>query len=247
MSFTAGKWIASVARDFEEYKRGSVVVEVVDVPWAQILDDVVNEATSKTGIYDGFVTGPIVSGSIVAHDGWADLAPFISETPERTKDWSDILLGYRKYIAQYEDQILMYPLDGDLLSLFYRRDILDHFGFPVPRTWDEYNYIAEQTHGKVFENETLVGSCIGRSCAADYWIFLLLSQMTQTEGPWSGHVFDTKDMKPLTGPALEKAIEWMETQVDYGPEDGKKSYMYFSMSPRCRFDLSSRLYLFLRI
>lgn len=218
-AYIIGKWINSVARDFEEYRKGAVIVEVVDIPWEQLLDDVVNEAVSKIGLYDGFVTAPMVSGSVAGDDGWADLTTFIGETLERTKDWSDILLGYRKYIAQYEEKIIMYPLDGDLLSLFYRKDILDHFNLSVPRTWDEYSYVAEQTHGKVFENKTLVGSCVGRSCANDYWLYLLLSQMTQTHGSWSGHVFDTKDMKPLTGPALEQAIKWMEDHVKYGPND----------------------------
>jgi multiple sugar transport system substrate-binding protein len=219
LSILLGKWIGSSARDFEEYRKGAVSVEVIDVPWEQMLGDVVNEAVSKIGLYDGFVTAPMVGGSVVGHDGWADLTAFIGETLERTKDWSDILLGYRKYIAQYEEQIIMYPLDGDLLSLFYRKDILHHFNLSVPRTWDEYSHVAQQTHGKVFDNKTLVGSCVGRECANDYWLYLLLSQMTQTHGSWSGHVFDTRDMRPLTGPALEQAIQWLEDHVMYGPNE----------------------------
>lgn len=70
---------------------------------------------------DGFITAPGVSGSVVPHDGWADLTAFISETAERTRDWADIMLGYRQYIAQYQEEIIMYPLDGDVLSMFYRK------------------------------------------------------------------------------------------------------------------------------
>jgi multiple sugar transport system substrate-binding protein len=149
------------------------------------------------------------------------LAPFISETSERFKDWADILVGYRKYIAQYQDQIIMYPLDGDLLSLFYRKDVLEHFGLTVPRTWDEYSYVLQQTHGKTFENQTLYGSCVGRSCSNAYWTWLMLSQMTQTQGSWSGHAFDTRDMKPLTGAAFEQALQWLEDHVKYAPDDGE--------------------------
>jgi multiple sugar transport system substrate-binding protein len=110
------------------------------------------------------------------------LKSFIGETVERSKDWSDILLGYRKYIAQYEEKIIMYPLDGDSLSLFYRKDILRQFNLSVPRTWDEYTHVAQQTNGQVFDNQTLVGSCVGRGCPNVYWLYLLLSQMTQTHG-----------------------------------------------------------------
>jgi hypothetical protein len=49
-----GKWINNVARDFEAYRQGTVVVQVVDVPWEQILDD----------LYAGFVTSPMMGGSV---------------------------------------------------------------------------------------------------------------------------------------------------------------------------------------
>ena len=134
------------------------------------------------------------------------------------------MLVYRKCIAQYEEQIIMYPLDGDLLSLFYRKDILQHFNLTVPRTWDEYSHVAQRTHGLTFgddnQNTTLIGSCVGRACGSgNHWLYLLLSQMTQTHGSYTGHVFDTRDMRPLTGPALVQAIQWMEQQVAYGAPD----------------------------
>lgn len=225
-----GTWINTAARDFEQYKQGSVKVEIVETPWDQVIENIVNEAVSKTGLMDGFITAPGVSGSVVPHDGWANLAPFISETADRTKDWADIVLGYRQYIAQYQEEIIMYPLDGDVLSMFYRKDILEHFGLPVPRTWDEYSLVSQHVHGKTYENETLVGSCVGRSCANGHWVTLMLSTMTQTEGPWSGHSFDSADMKPLTGVALEKAFAWLEDHVQYGPEDG--TFRYFPRACR---------------
>ena len=102
-----GMWITSAARDFEAYKQGTVVVEVVETPWNDVIDNVVNEALSQTGLMDGFITAPGVSGSVVPHDGWADLTEFISESPERTADWTDIMVGYRKHIAQYQNEIIM--------------------------------------------------------------------------------------------------------------------------------------------
>jgi len=218
-----GSWINEIAREFEAYKNGTVQIQVMERPYDQVRDDILNEAVSQVGLLDGFITGPSVSGSVVAHEGWADLRPFLWETTERMQDWTDILLGYRKYIAQYQDQIIMYPLDGDLLAMYYRKDILRHFDLPIPRTWDEYSYVAQQVHGQVYDNQTLVGSCVGRGhqfCGNSYWANLMLSQMTQTEGPWQGHSFDTKDMTPLTGPALEQVYKWMEEQVQYGAPDG---------------------------
>jgi multiple sugar transport system substrate-binding protein len=160
-------------------------------------------------------------GSIVEDEGWADLRPYIDSNSNTRNDWTDIFLSYRKWISQYQDQILMYPLDGDVLSLFYRQDVLDDFDFQMPRTWEEYNTVAAATHGKVYKNQTLIGSCIGRvkGCAGPYWANLVLSSMTQFGGTEEGHLFDTKDMTPLLGEAFEKMLQLMEIQARYGPGD----------------------------
>jgi multiple sugar transport system substrate-binding protein len=202
---------------------GRVKIEFIEVDPSQIAGDIINEANSQFGLYDGYITNPQVAGSVVELQGWADLTPFIEEQSDRVTDWADIFLGYRKSIAQYGDRIILFPLDGDSLSMYYRKDILKHFNLTVPRTWEEYNAVAAATHGQEYEGETLSGSCVGRklNCANAYWTNLLISSMTQTLGASSGHFFDTKDMTPLTGEALEEALKLLEMQVKYGPDDGK--------------------------
>ena len=121
-------------------------------------------------------------------------------------EWLDILPGYRDIISTYNSEILMMPFDGDVFHLYYNKEVLSYYNLDPPRTWDEYNTIAEQVHGKVFPltNKTLIGSCIGRvpQCAGPYWAVQVLSTMTQTRGSYEGGLFDTKDMKPLTDEAL---------------------------------------------
>jgi multiple sugar transport system substrate-binding protein len=220
MTGTFGSFIEAAAQKFNSVRR-DVEVEIVVVSMPEMSPNIINEATSRTGLFDGFITPPGVMGSIVVEDGWADLQPFIEETIERTQDWSDILLSYRQSIAQFQDQILMYPLDGDVISLYYRKDVLEYFQLGVPRTWEEYNAVAKAVHGKEFKNQTLTGSCVGRvlGCAGSYWANLVLSSMTQTAGNGYGHLFDTKNMRPLLGEALLQALEWMEEQVKYAPND----------------------------
>ena len=225
LKFLTSVWAGFVEPAVERFNalRPDVNVEVVNVPLAELRPNVINEAISKTGLFDGFVSPPNVMGSIVEENGWADLRPYIEATAEATSDWSDIFLSYRKWISQYQNEILMYPLDGDLMSLFYRADILEEFGLSVPRTWDEYNEVAAATHGKVSKgtNKTLVGSCVGRvpGCAGAYFANLVLSSMTQLDGFSQGHLFDTSNMDPLLGEAFEQMLEWMEGQVRYGPPD----------------------------
>lgn len=202
-------------------KNYKVDLQFIRVPNGDLHEDIVNEAQSKVGLYDGFLTPPEVIGSVALQDGWADLKPFIQESQERAQDWADIMLGYRRFMAQYENKILLFPLDGDMLSMYYRKDILEHFGLKVPRTWDEYVQVAEVTHGKMYENQTLSGSCVGRGprCASAYWANLHLASITQTKGQATGHLFDPDNMEPLTGKAVEKALEWMEREAAVGSSD----------------------------
>lgn len=215
-------WIDQSAALFEaQFPPGSVKLDFVEQGFAKLFEDIINEAQSQTGLYDGFLTPPSIAGNVVPYNGWQDLTPFIQESPERLEDWSDVLLGYRKYIAQYEGKIIMFPLDGDILSLYYRKDVFQAFNLTVPRTWEEYGQVSAKLHGKTFQNQTLIGSCIGRmpGCAGTYWANLLISSMTQTQGQHSGHLLDPTNMQPLTGQAIEQALQWMETQVEYGAED----------------------------
>jgi len=216
-----GVWATEAAERFSE-ERPDVKIEIVELEGNSILfENIINEAKSKTGLFDVFITPPHVLGEIVEEEGWADVTDFVKSSAVRGEDWSDIFVGYRKWISQFQDKIMMFPLDGDVLSMFYREDVLEEFGLEVPRTWDEYNAVAEATHGKTFQNKTLTGSCIGRmqGCAGAYWANLVLSSMTQTSGMSTGSLFDTSDMKPLLGEALVQALEWMEKQAKFGPEN----------------------------
>jgi multiple sugar transport system substrate-binding protein len=220
LTATFGDWIDPVVQQFSR-ERPDVNVELVIVSLSELSPNIINEARSKTGLFDGFITPPGVMGSIVEENGWADLRKYIESTPNSRNDWIDIFLAYRKWIAQYQNEILMYPLDGDVLSLFFRQDVLEAFDLSIPRTWEEYNHIAATVHGKEFKNQTLIGSCIGRlkGCAGAYWANLVLSSMTQLRGTEEGHLFDSADMTPLLGEAFEKTLELMEIQAQYGPED----------------------------
>jgi hypothetical protein len=76
---------------------GAVIVEINDkVDAADLFPNIINEAVSQIGLYDGFFTNPTVTGSVVEYNGFADLTPFIGETAEKIAEWDDILLGYRK-------------------------------------------------------------------------------------------------------------------------------------------------------
>ena len=55
-------------------------------------------------------------------------------------------------------------------------------------------------------------------------LFELLSSITQTGGTSTGSLFDTKDMKPLTGEAVAEMLRLHEMQNQYGAPDGTLTF-----------------------
>jgi maltose-binding protein MalE len=226
-------WTNELARQFEVANNGKVKIEIVLVKkFYHLYSDIVNEAKSKIGLYDGFITTPLITGSVVPHDGWYDLTDYISESPKRKEDFTDIFNVYGNFLSQYQNRTIMYPIDGDLLNLYYRKDILEYFNISSPpRTWDEYSSIAQRTHGREYfdstinKTVTLSGSCIARmlNCANAYWANLLISSITQTKGMKTGYLFDSETFDAIGThyPVLEQVLQWKEQQVMYGAENGK--------------------------
>merc|ERR1719232_2184960 len=162
---------------------------------------------------------PTAAGFNSLTGDFASLNDFVSSST--MLNWTDIFFTYRESINVFNNTIKMIPFDGDLFSMYYRTDVLEDFGLDVPRTWQEYNKVAQIVHNQTYKNTTLIGSCVGRKlgCNNYFWTNLILSSMTQYEGTSTGFLFDPLTMEPLTSEALEKAIEYLEGQVKYGAPD----------------------------
>ena len=149
---------------------------------------------------------------------------------------TDVLLALRTHVTSFEDKVYLILLDGDTHTLYYRKDILTHFGLPVPRTWNEYIDVARQVHGQTFKNKTLSGSCVSRVQGdhAQYWSHLILSTITQKDGTETGSLFNTADMSPLTGEAMVEMLRIQEEQAKYGTSneftDGLNTVMNGAMN-----------------
>ena len=192
-----------------------------------LFEEIENDARVGGSLFDAYYTNPVILGTAAMQNGFLDLTPYVKASPYA--DWTDVLLALRTYVTSFEDKIYIILLDGDTHTMYYRRDVLDAMGLPVPRTWDEYIEVARQTHGKIFNNQTLSGSCISRIQGdhAMYWYHLVLSTITQTQGTSEGSLFDPKDMTPLTGEAMAEMLRIHEEMSLYGTDDGKKQQLIF--------------------
>lgn len=126
-------------------------------------------------------------------------------------------------------------------SLYYRKDLFEKYNQTVPRTWDEYDAVAQFFHGLQEEipttngtnTTTLLGSCVGRKpTCLDFGFFNLLvhSTTTQAGGTNKEFLFDPQNMDPLMGEAMAETLRHLENQIRYGAPDGKKrNYSVHSM------------------
>ena len=155
-----------------------------------------------------------------------DMSKFIlqekqQQPPESLLEWEEILPFFRHQMARFDnDQIPMIPLDGDVLTMYYRKDLFEQYNIQIPRTWDEYTKAAEFFHGKNLgsHGSLLFGSCVSfaPTCANGYWTSLILSSMTQSTGTTDGFFFDPQTLQPLFGPALDRTLELLAQQFQFG-------------------------------
>jgi multiple sugar transport system substrate-binding protein len=198
-------------------------IEVTTVPFAELYTTILTDQTTGTNSYDAFVMSPQWNADFVGAGILEDLTDEIAADPDLM--WDDIAPFFRNYIATYNGNAYVIPLDGDLHMIYYRTDLFEEAGLEAPRTWEEYLAAAEQFNGQDLngDGEADYGSCIPkvRQGQSFWWIVDFAGARLQTEGTGQGAFFDTDTMEPLFGPnpAFIRALELFKETGNYGPAD----------------------------
>ncbi|MCC6456652.1 MAG: extracellular solute-binding protein [Caldilineaceae bacterium] len=207
--------------DFEELTGANI--EVTTVPFADLYNAILTDQTTGTNSYDAFVMSPQWNADFVAAGILEDLTDDVANDPDIM--WDDIALFFRNYIATYNGNIYVVPLDGDFHMIYYRTDLFEDAGMEAPRTWEEYLAAAEQFNGQDLngDGEADYGSCIPkvRQGQSFWWIVDFASGRLQSQGTGQGLFFDQDTFNPLFGPnpAFIKALELFNQTTQYGPPD----------------------------
>ena len=214
-------YIEPRVEEYNEINKDNVEIRLIEFDGiGRLVEEVLSEAQAGTKLYDGFIIPPLAVGSIDAAGGLKDLTEFVGN--DETIRWQDIAIFFRDVAAIYNGKIVSIPLDGDVFLMYYRSDLLEEYGFEVPRTWDEYSEVAKFFNGMEINGTTYVGSCLGRTpgCAGGYWTTAVLASYTQSLGTQQGALVDPAtdaDFGSLiASPAFEKALENIADQVRGG-------------------------------
>ncbi|MER3480893.1 MAG: ABC transporter substrate-binding protein [Meiothermus sp.] len=208
------------AKEFEE-KTGAKV-NVVVVPFADLYQQILTDATTGTNSYDAWIFAPQWMADFVPAGIMEDLTERIKS--DREIQWEDIGAFFRNFSASYGGKTYTVPLDGDFQMVYYRTDVLQKLGMKPPQTWDDYLAIAKAANGKPLsaDGKPIYGSCIAKKRnAQSYWMFTsILGGYVQSQGTKQGAFFDTTTMKPLVkNDAFAEALRVYKATTQYGPPD----------------------------
>ena len=224
--------LTQVAEKYQRISEKPYDIQIIGVNELSILaKEVLFDVKSKAGQFDGYIINPVSLGEIASVDGFYDMTATTRNYKRNPNQWLDILPFYREDISTYDGNVLLTPFDGDVFSMFFRADLFMEHNIPIPKTWDEYISAAKYFHGMEVDvmdpitnettTKTMAGSCYGRipACGGAYWAQNILASMTQTKGPATGSLLDTKDLSSLLGEALEETLRILEEQALYGSTD----------------------------
>ncbi|MFW6138685.1 MAG: ABC transporter substrate-binding protein [Spirochaetota bacterium] len=222
-------------RPFEWYnetfkERFGVQVKIVGVPFGELYEKEKVEFVAGTGAFDLAIVFPKFVGEF-AQAGY--LLSLDEYTQKLDPKLEDVTPGYRDFYCKFKGKLYALPFDGDVLNLYYRKDLLNHsaekaafrrqFGYDlkVPETWEEYMDIANfftrgagqkvggETRGRPFYGTAFYGQ---KDQIFAWWG----NGFASMGGVW----FDERTMKPMINTTTGyNALEYTMELAKYCPPD----------------------------
>ena len=130
----------------------NVTLEVVSKPMSEALTQINTYMRSKSDSFDVVTQDHAQFASLDAMGALTDLGPYLEPFPDWLADYrEDVPEAYRHmwnlpkgpappgYIAALAP-------DGNAMMTFYRKDVFDGAGIPVPQTWDDVIDACKEIH-----------------------------------------------------------------------------------------------------
>ncbi len=114
-----------------------IKLKVVESQVNEMFPKMMQEHRAKTGAYDILNVVPAWMGDLVRAGALEPLDGYVDKYGYR-EELADIGDVYRENQMRIGDTIYGFPDDGDVLILYYRKDVFEEMGLSVPTTWDEF-------------------------------------------------------------------------------------------------------------
>ena len=141
-------------------KLTGIKVKVVEVPTDQMFTKIMQDFRSGAGAYDALNVIPSWMPDLVNAGALEPLDPFVDQFAYRD-ELKDIAPAYRDNQMKVGDKIYGFPDDGDVMLLYYRKDIFEDpkmkegfkgkFGYDLapPKDWKQFAEIGQYITDKM--------------------------------------------------------------------------------------------------
>jgi multiple sugar transport system substrate-binding protein len=178
-----------------------IKVNVIESQVNEMFPKMLQEHRAGTGAYDVLSVVPAWMGDMVRAGAVEPLDAYVDKYGYR-EELEDIGDVYRENQMRIGDTIYGFPDDGDVLILYYRKDIFEEMGLSVPTTWDEFYEVSKAiTDAKAPE---VYGAGFMRVRGLLHYFY---QERARNEGC---KFFDSESMKAtVNGPGCVKALAGM--------------------------------------
>lgn len=190
-----------------------IKVKVVEVPTDQMFTKIMQDYRSGAGAYDALNVIPSWMPDLARAGALEVLDPYVDRYGYR-EELQDIAPAYRDNQMSYDGKIYGFPDDGDVMLLYYRKDIFGDaalgqefkakFGYDLapPKDWTQFQQICGFITEKMAPNT--YGAGFFRTPPYPHYMF---QERFRMEG---GKFFDPQTMKAtVNGPVGLKVFQGM--------------------------------------
>jgi multiple sugar transport system substrate-binding protein len=210
-------------------KLTGIKVNVVEHMIPDMYPIVETEFVKKSGAFDLITVVPSSLPDYVELGALEPLTPYLAKYGY-AKDLEDIAPSYRNNWMKWNDEVYTIPDDGDVLTMYYRKDLFEDagnraafkkkYGYELlaPTTWKQFDEIS------AFFTDKYAPALYGSAMIHDSLSFYFFEERFRVNG---GRFFDEKTMKttinsPIGKKTLREMVERIKTMP---PGAGKWGFM----------------------
>jgi multiple sugar transport system substrate-binding protein len=193
-------------------------VNVTTAPFSDLFQKEATDLATGTNSFTLYTMSSSWLGSFAGQGYFQDLTSLVPTYPGL--QWDDVVPVMQSN-SSFGGKIYAVPFDSDVLSVYYRTDILGKDGVAPPKTWDEYLTIAKKYQGKDLNGDGTpdYGSCIEKAKGGvGTWQFNgVFSGFVQALGTKQGTFFGDGLTPLVNNEAMGAALDFWKASSDFGP------------------------------
>jgi multiple sugar transport system substrate-binding protein len=193
-------------------------INVTTAPFSDLFQKEATDLSTGTNAFTLYTMSSSWLGSFAGQGYFQDLTSLIPTYPGLK--WDDVVPVMQSN-SSYGGKIYAVPIDSDVLSVYYRTDILGADNVAPPKTWAEYLTIAKKYQGKDLNGDGTpdYGSCIEKAKGGvGTWQFNgVFSGYVQALGTSQGTFFGDNMTPLVNNEAMGAALDFWKASSEFGP------------------------------